>query len=356
MKKLLVKIFTLRMLLHVLFWVVAIGFYTLFFGRQNNNYSLIIFFVALLMPVTIATTYFTNYFLIPRYLLKHRFKVFLLYLIYTINLAVYLEMLIVVITFIIVADYKANKMEGATMDIVFIIAASFLIVFSAVGIKLGFVWLEVQKENQQLVIDKIESELKFLKAQIHPHFLFNTLNNLYCLTIDKSEKAPEVVLKLSGLLNYMLYECSPKFISLEKEVRQLKNYIGLESLRYSDRLRVELCTSGDIARSRIAPLLLITLLENSFKHGVMNATGNCWIKISIIALKNTIEIEVKNSIPNNASSCSKGIGLDNLRNQLKLLYNENHKMTLLEMQDEFVINVFINTQIDRPYAVQMPGS
>jgi len=247
-------------------------------------------------------------------------------------------------------------METTMLDIMTIIAASFMIVFSAMAIKLVFSWLNVQKENQQLIIEKIESELKFLKSQIHPHFLFNTLNNLYCLTVDKSDKAPEVVLKLSELLDYMLYECSPKFVSLEKEIHQLRNYISLESLRYSDRLSVEVILSGNIAHQKIAPLLLITLMENCFKHGVMNAAGNCWINVTITALENTVEIVLKNSKTNSNHSSNSGIGLQNVRSQLNLLYPERHTISINERLNEFETNILIKSQSNNIYADQMSGN
>src|SRR5690606_29628938 len=345
-----------RILLHMLFWGMAIGFYILFFSNQNDNFALTIFFVALLIPVTISTTYFINYYLIPRHLFSHRYKSFVLYFIYTINLSVYLDMMIILATFIIMAKYNVRLMEAAMMDIMTIVAASFMIVFSAMAIKLVFSWLNVQKENQQLIIEKIESELKFLKSQIHPHFLFNTLNNLYCLTVDKSDKAPEVVLKLSELLDYMLHECSPKFVSLEKEIHQLRNYISLESLRYSDRLSVEVILSGNIAHQKIAPLLLITLMENCFKHGVMNAAGNCWINVTITALENTVEIVLKNSKTNSNHSSNSGIGLQNVRSQLNLLYPERHTISINERLNEFETNILIKSQSNNIYADQMSGN
>lgn len=340
----------------MLFWGMAIGFYILFFSNQNDNFALTIFFVALLIPVTISTTYFINYYLIPRHLFSHRYKSFVLYFIYTINLSVYLDMMIILATFIIMAKYNVRLMEAAMMDIMTIVAASFMIVFSAMAIKLFFIWLKVQKENQQLVIEKIESELRFLKSQIHPHFLFNTLNNLYCLTVDKSDKAPEVVLKLSELLDYMLYECSPKFVSLEKEIHQLRNYIILESLRYSDRLSVEVILSGNMSHQKIAPLLLITLMENCFKHGVMNASGISWIKVAIMALDDTISIVLKNSKIDGYNPSNSGIGLQNVRSQLRLIYPEKHSISITEKPYEYETNILIQSQSTNIYADQLSGN
>jgi hypothetical protein len=333
------RLFNSRILRHLLFWILVISFYTLFFGRQNKEYTLTMFFISLLMPVTIGTTYFINYYLIPKYLLKGKYKSFALYFIYTINFSVYLDMIIILVTFMIMADYKAANMAGATMDIMLIIAATFMVVFFGVAIKLIFLWIKSLKQNQKLMMEKVESELKFLKTQIHPHFLFNTLNNLYSLTVDKSDKAPEVVLKLSELLNYMLYECSPKFVPLEKEIAQLQNYINLESLRYSDRLNLELKITGEIKGQQIAPLLLITLLENCFKHGVMRAIGKSWIRVEINSSEEKIYINISNSKGKSSNSGKDGIGLQNLQNQLNLLYDGKHTFSITDKEKEFVINL-----------------
>lgn len=265
-------------------------------------------------------------------------------------------MIIVVLTFILLAELKTTNMAPATLDLFFIMAAMLMVVFLSAAIRLVFVWSKAQQENQKLMLEKVEAELKFLKAQIHPHFLFNTLNNLYCLTLEKSEKAPDVVLKLSELLDYMLYECNPKFISLEKELQQVKNFIDLELLRYSERLKIDLEILGDVKRKKIAPLLLITLLENAFKHGVMNNARNSWIKVIVSATEDSIEISVCNSrqirdknlgsptTPNN------GIGLQNLQNQLMLLYKQNHTLEILESEQEYQIKIILQALNEEIYA------
>lgn len=265
-------------------------------------------------------------------------------------------MLIVLLTFIQLAEYKATNMAPATLDLFFIMAAMLMVVFLAAAIRLAFVWFKAQQENQKLMLEKVEAELKFLKAQIHPHFLFNTLNNLYCLTLEKSEKAPEVVLKLSELLDYMLYECNPKFIALEKELQQVNNFIDLELLRYSDRLKIDIEILGDIQRKKIAPLLLITLFENSFKHGVMNNARNSWIKAVVCAKEDSLEIkicnsrqEIVNDFKNNFNS-NNGIGLQNLQNQLRLLYKENHSLEILESENEYEIKICLHTINEEIYA------
>ena len=161
--------------------------------------------------------------------------------------------------------------------------------------------------------EKLDAELKFLKAQIHPHFLFNTLNNLYSLTLQSSSKSSEVVLKLSNLLDYMLYECNVKEVPLNKEINQIQNFIDLEKLRYGERLEVSFTAKGDFHNKRIPPLLLIPFIENAFKHGVSQEIENTFVSIDLTAKQNQLIFKVENSKTNehttNDKTYTKGIGL-----------------------------------------------
>ena len=142
-----------------------------------------------------------------------------------------------------------------------------LVVFMS-SVKILRHWYKTEQHTRNLEREKLEAELKFLKAQIHPHFLFNTLNNLYSLTLKKSDYAPEVVLKLSGLVNYMLYYTKEQAVPLAKEIESIHNYIALEKIRYGKELEIAFDVSGNIGSSMISPMLLLPFIENSFKHGV----------------------------------------------------------------------------------------
>jgi len=191
----------------------------------------------------------------------------------------------------------------------------------------------VERQNIQLERDKKIAELNVLKAQIHPHFLFNTLNNLYALTVKKSDKAPETVATLSTMLDYMLYQCNDRLVPLEKEVQLLENYMALEQLRYGDTLDVafakcypEPVEGAYTQDAKIAPLILLSIVENAYKHGVSAATEHPKIQIDLKQEEDIMWFTVKNTIPpqkqQDSTGYTKGIGVQNIKQQLGLLYRD----------------------------------
>jgi LytS/YehU family sensor histidine kinase len=189
--------------------------------------------------------------------------------------------------------------------------------------------------------EKVETELRFLKVQLNPHFLFNTLNNLYYLTTEKSEKAPQAILQLSEMLDYVMHSSKSMFVPLEKELKQVENYIALELLRYEDRVKIKTRFSDNLSAHTIGPMILITLIENAFKHGVMPLAGNAWINLEVEASENNLLISISNSSKNN--NAGEGIGLENLKNQLDHLYKENYSMKVDRTKvNEFSVTLILN--------------
>ncbi len=227
-----------RWILHVAFWLMVVLIYGIFFGRRNNNYFQTIFFVGLLMPVVIGVTYFFNYYLIPRFLISGHYRFFILYSLYTILTALFLSVMVSLLTFLIMAELRVQNMSPASVDIFFLLTSLLMVVFFGVAIKMLLHWRGSKEEYQKLMRDKVEAELKFLKVQLNPHFLFNTLNNLYYLTTEKSDKAPQAILQLSEMLDYVMHSSKSVFVPLEKELKQVENYIALELLRYEDRVQI----------------------------------------------------------------------------------------------------------------------
>lgn len=332
-----------RWIVHVLFWLFIIFFYALFFGRKSSNYLQTFFFVGLLMPVTIATTYFLNYYLVPRYLMKERYGFFILYFLYTMVISLFLEMMIAMLTFIVMAEARIKDMSPASIDIFFLLASLLMVVFFAVAIKMLLHWRSSKEAYQKLMRDKVEAELKFLKTQLNPHFLFNTLNNLYYLTTERSEKAPRAVLALSEILDYVMHSGKQVFVPLRSELKQVENYIALELLRYEDRAEVRTSFTGDIDKHQIGPMILMTLIENAFKHGVMNVSGKSWIDFYVQADEATISIKLRNSYqhPNSGN----GIGLNNLKSQLDYLYKDTYQLNIdRSVPSEFLIELTLNSK------------
>ncbi len=205
-------------------------------------------------------------------------------------------------------------------------------------------WYLDDQLKKKLAKEKLEAELSFLKSQIHPHFLFNTLNNLYALTLIKSEKTSDVVLKLSGLLDYMIYKSNDRFVALSKELKVLEDYIELEKLRYNNRLDIEYSVNGNSDSYTIAPLILLPFIENSFKHGASNDRTNPKIRININITKDGLNLNVVNSTLGNKKkdvSLSEGIGLKNVKRRLELIYPDAHNLDINQSEKHFEINLVV---------------
>jgi LytS/YehU family sensor histidine kinase len=196
---------------------------------------------------------------------------------------------------------------------------------------------------QQLRIEKQQAELNYLKSQTNPHFLFNTLNNIYSLSRDKSDLAPESILRLSKILRFMLYETSGAYISVEQELKVISDYIALEKLRYDESLRINFNYDIEDMRQALPPLLLIPLVENAFKHGVSETRNQPFVDIHLSIKKRQLAFLVKNSTEgvSEDGNVKENIGLSNLRRQLELLYKD-YQLSIQQDSSEFTANLKIN--------------
>ncbi|HEX7844923.1 MAG TPA: sensor histidine kinase [Chitinophagaceae bacterium] len=184
-------------------------------------------------------------------------------------------------------------------------------------------YVKLKQATQQLIIQKKEAELNYLKSQTNPHFLFNTLNNIYSLSRDKSDLAPESILRLSKILRFMLYETSGQYIAIENEIKIINDYIELEKLRYDDSLRIDLKYDIEDQKQALPPLLLMPLVENAFKHGVSEARRTPFVDILLLVNQRQLNFVVKNSSESvSTETIKESIGLSNLRRQLELLYKD----------------------------------
>lgn len=337
--------FKQRILQHAIFWVAIFIYSTIFFGYPNH--LLIWAKVTLsIMPVDMAFVYITIYYLLPKYLLKKKYLIFvILFLI----LGYIDEIFLRYISFEFF-EFKSKY----TIEDVFIGAGSYNIFSNyyfaliAIALRLFRIWHKESELAKKNLKDKYDAELKLkevehnmLKAQLHPHFLFNTLNNLYALTLEKSDKSSEIVLKMSNLLHYMLYECNKGSVSLKKEIDQVLNYIALEQLRYDEYdLTINIkndCQSTDL---NIAPLLILPFVENCFKHGTSNEVGSSWINIAFSCQNKKFYMFIENSISDrsensNEKSSDEGIGLKNVKQRLQSLYPNKHTLEISNEEDRF---------------------
>jgi sensor histidine kinase YesM len=343
-------IFGNRALQHFLFWAAHFVFYATLYGSFEENYRQTFFEELLYLPVKIVFTYYTIYFLLPRFLLPGDYLKFAVWFLVSSFIAgIFQRYIAFNFDYPIYFPLALRDPFLYLPKIAKMVAAIYPVTLTAVAIKLLKYWYTNQKAQQILTEEKLQAELKFLKTQIHPHFLFNTLNNLYALTLKKSDKAPETVLKLSELINYMLYECRSDVVPLAKEMKFIRNYVDIEKMRYGDKLDVDIRVSGDIADREIAPLILLPFVENCFKHGASEDLLQSWVKVTVDSHPDHLVVKVENSKSENGGGPvrEEGIGIQNVKRRLDLLYPGRHELKILNGDETFLVILSIYTGSSR---------
>jgi uncharacterized membrane-anchored protein YhcB (DUF1043 family) len=214
----------------------------------------------------------------------------------------------------------------------------------AAAIKLMKYWYIKEQRNLQLQKENTESQLQLLKAQVHPHFLFNTLNNIYSHTQATAPVASQLVMGLSDMLRYMLYECRQDKVPLDKELKMLQDYTTLEKIRYGNQLELNVDIPDHTENLTIAPLLLLPFVENAFKHGSSHIIDQPWISLSVTIDEKIMRLKVVNG---KASTHARpvpghgGIGISNVRKRLDLIYPNRHVLDITDEEDVFIVNLKI---------------
>jgi len=336
-----------KLTLHIVFWVFVWLFYIYFFSFNSNNQYYIYWFSALLMPLSIINTYFTIYYLIPHFLIQKRYSIFILYSIYALIGSAFFISISMFFGFVYLSQQNFGEMPPLSKSLAFILFSVYVIVIIVAVFKLlkiNYKEMEVRRELEKKIIEtKLqlkEDELRFLKMQIQPHFLFNTLNSIYGLALINSKETPEVVLKLSNLLDYILYQIDKPFVLLKDELKHIEDYIALEKIRFTDDLNVKYTKVNGNCNYKIAPMLLLPFVENSFKHGgliegVLNVDINVEVKNDILIFR------VENSF-NSFNESSGGIGLKNIRKRLELLYPDSYNLDVGENAGHYKIELKLN--------------
>jgi sensor histidine kinase YesM len=331
-------------LAHLLFWIGVLLFFTLVLGVNNNLDSNVLYFSMFLMPVTIATTYTSIYKLIPDYLIPKHYYHFSLYSLYTLIISIFGILFSIFIAYAYFTNIENNSLSNIGKSALFIIACIYLVVILVSAFKLLKINLKQSKENAKLEAIILEAklklkeqELKYLKMQIHPHFLFNTLNTMYGFAIKKADETPEMILKLSNLLDYLLYQVDKPFVSLTDEIHHIEDYISLEKMRFADTLNVNFTKHIHSSSIKVAPMIFIPFVENSFKHGTI-IDGVLTIDVNVETKPNSILFTIKNSYSKD-SEYNEGIGLENIKKRLELLYPNRYKLQILNNDKEFSVNL-----------------
>lgn len=230
---------------------------------------------------------------------------------------------------------------------------SFLLLTTAAGctsiIVLFKYWFKKQQEWLRAEKEKVTAELQLLKAQVHPHFLFNTLNNIYSFSLENSPKTPGLILKLSSLLSYMLYDCKAENVLLEKEIEIMKNYIDLEKERYGNKIEISWSVDGDVKDKYISPLLMLPFLENAFKHGTSEQLEKPWLSVDISVKHDTLKCKIANSKNEYVPASNHGIGIQNVKKRLEFMYPEKHELKMNDEGNFFVVSLLIELKVKETF-------
>jgi len=336
---------------HILFWLTVGIFMVLVFGPAtgDNGYEQSLLFVLVLLPILAGATYLIIYYLVPNYLLKHRFILFGLFTSYTFIVAAWVAEMMVMFMLVLIYQNQLQKINPRIHDIGYLTGTMFLVILPAIAIHITRQWYREREVNARLKQEKLElelfarqKELDYLKEQIHPHFLFNALNNLYGLTLEKSDDAPGLVLRLSELLDYILYKSDQKMVPLTDEIKHIHNYLDVQKIRFGDRLNLSINIDAGLDHYEIAPMLLLPFVENSFKHGVSVTSGHSYVSMRLSVNSNLLHFEIDNSIPTYLPEKSNhGVGLANVSKRLELLYGKHYSLDVQQFENEYRVKLSI---------------
>lgn len=330
-------------LLHLSFWWVYLSFFVYQvsnFRGEESNVKEIVIRVGVQMFFNLSIAYLNYFIFLPRFL-KHR------------RVGQYLVEFLVPFILLIIARVHLQRyiVDGYEHRILFfygtffivqaVLSTLFIVIFVGM-LRFAKDWFELEARRRELENEKLTAELSFLKEQINPHFLFNTLNNLYYLAYSKSDNTTEVIAKLSQMMRYMIYESNYPKVALGKEIEYMQNYVSLERLRLNNQTPIDFKIEGDPSAVKIAPLILITFLENAFKHGVnANQTG-AWVTLSIKIDGSDCVYKVENSKPtqlNGERAGKSGIGLQNVKRRLELSYPGKYHLTVKDEASRYLVQL-----------------
>lgn len=330
---------------HILFWLVIYFLWAFMKSSGGKNYLTYLQVNLVNVPLYMLAYYSLKHLQLPFFYNRNKIVLF--------GLSLLTSSIILYTIWRVAGIIWLDELRGLKGRIKFMFFADYLIqTVQFYSPAMALLAWELHQERQrelerihQLEKEKITTELKFLKAQLNPHFLFNTLNNLYSFVVNGSPKAPDMILRLSGILDYVLYKSQNKEVYLKEEVETIEHFINLEQIRYGDRLAVNFTQAGNMSVS-ISPLLLLSLVENAFKHGASGDIDNPKINIEIVEKNSSIYCAVWNTKSKYQGELNdaykKGIGLSNIRRQLNLIYPDLHELTISDEEDIFKITVTIN--------------
>lgn len=328
---------------HVGFWITYTLVYTILGAGYKNDFKEAFIFELLNLPMRLIVTYFNYFMLLPLFLYQHKIKKYVLITLLSVIIAGFCQRII---------NYEALSilypdmpdfglwMPYKFLQAVLLIGVPMIILIGIISVTK---MTELQEKTKSLENEKLQSELRYLKSQINPHFLFNTLNNIYGLSLENSKKVSKLILKLSEFLSFSLYENDKEFIPIQKEISLVKHLIDLEKSRFEDRIDLRINLPDDADNILVPPLILVPLVENAFKHSLNNEIGKAIIEIDLMIDKKELVFTISNSKPleNLDNSFKNGLGLENIRKRLNIIYHNNYSMEIKSTETNFKVKLII---------------
>lgn len=344
----------------IFWWIFQAFLYSFIVAKNNGEWakrfqlSMVESLVYLFAHIFLA--YSLMYLVIPRFLLRQRYwlTIIITALLFvatagiSVSLSIYiLDPLRLTIFNGLFADTFRNSSVNIFLSLMAGLRGAITIGGIAAAIKLMKYWYLKEQRNMQLQKENMTSQLQLLKAQVHPHFLFNTLNNIYSYTQSNSPKAAQMVSGLSDLLRYMLYECNQPLAPLSKELQMVKDYINLEQIRYGNKLELHLELPDNTKGLYIAPLLLLPLIENCFKHGTSHMLEQPWINLQVSIREQQLTMKLINGKVNVTPEDKNhsGIGIQNVQQRLSLLYAGKHELTITNEEEVFIVKLKVKLEM-----------
>jgi len=335
-----------ELIAHSAYWLFISGvmLLALYFSNQKITADELRISIGYFTVINISIFYINYTLLIP--LLVKKYWLYILSLIGLIILMAAVKTIIAVLYRDIVLQHTSPKTGEVIVTAInsFVVQSVFtsgFFIISGCLIKFTLDWFSNIRIQRSLETEKKDMELQFLKSQLNPHFLFNSLNNIYSLAYQKSDKTADAILKLSEILRYMIYESNDSWVALSTEIEYVNSYIELQKLRFKDGAAIEMTVNGEIDNQQILPLVLISFVENAFKHGVAN-DPNDPIRINIIANKKILHFSITNKKNVSNKDEMGGVGLNNVERRLQLLYPERYKLNIVNSATHYTSELMLD--------------
>lgn len=329
-----------RIIQHILFWILSFYILMRFFAYEDKLYTVDYVYTFLFHLSLGITVYLNLLFLIPKFLNRQKYLIYILTILLLLVTGVFLNQF----TFNHLADFLFPDFYFISYYNFLDIAQFFLAYFTLTTLlKLSKAWFKLEQQKKMMSWmekEKLDAELNALKGQIDPHFFFNSLNNLYSLALEQDKRTADGILKLSQNMRYILYECRTSKVKLVKEIENIQHYLELQKLRITSQGIITLELKGDFSNEEVAPLLFIPFIENGFKHGIKGIEENAYIHISFHLKEKTLVFKVKNNQGENEAWINdrhQGIGISNTKRRLELIYPQKHELEIIDGSQHFSV-------------------